>query len=216
MNFKNKRILITAGPTWVPIDNVRVISNIATGETGILLANSLVEKGARVTLVLGPASACCVDKRIRVVPFKFFDELKIILEQEFRKTQYDAVIHTAAVSDYRPKRIGEKKISSGLKSFNLSLRPTPKIIDAFREKQPQAFIVGFKFEPYATKAGLLKEANKLMRRSGIDIVVANTISHTGCYQAYLLGQRVTLALLPNKSALVRQLVNLLEAKLCRK
>ena len=57
MSLKNKRILITAGPTWVAIDSVRVISNIATGETGILLAKRLSLQGAKVTLALGPS--CC-------------------------------------------------------------------------------------------------------------------------------------------------------------
>ncbi len=54
MSLNGKRILITAGPTWVPIDNVRVISNIATGTTGVLLAWQTSAQGAKVTLVLGP------------------------------------------------------------------------------------------------------------------------------------------------------------------
>ena len=54
--LKNKKVLITAGPTWVPIDNVRVISNTATGETGILLSEKLKNLGAKVTLLLGPTN----------------------------------------------------------------------------------------------------------------------------------------------------------------
>jgi len=79
-----KSVLITAGPTWVAIDSVRVISNTATGETGTLLAERFAQQGAKVTLLLGPVSNCCLNKKIRVINFKFFDELrdKLIRELE--------------------------------------------------------------------------------------------------------------------------------------
>jgi phosphopantothenoylcysteine decarboxylase/phosphopantothenate--cysteine ligase len=78
----NKRILITAGPTWVPIDSVRVISNIATGETGILLAQEAVRRGFGVTLLLGPCDCCCIGQGFKVVRFRFFDELRQRLKEE--------------------------------------------------------------------------------------------------------------------------------------
>ena len=71
MVLKNKNILITAGPTWVPIDRVRVISNIATGKTGILLAKSANKLGAKVTLVLGPVGEVGLEKEINVKRFYF-------------------------------------------------------------------------------------------------------------------------------------------------
>lgn len=76
MNFKNRRILITAGPTWVPIDNVRVIGNIATGQTGILLSNKLRKLGAKVTLVLGPVTDKNIDKGVEIIQFTFSKNLR--------------------------------------------------------------------------------------------------------------------------------------------
>ena len=73
MNLRKLRVLITAGPTWVAIDNVRVISNIATGETGKILAEKLASMGAKVTLLIGPGDLCCLKKNIRLIRFKFFE-----------------------------------------------------------------------------------------------------------------------------------------------
>ena len=69
MGFKNKKILITAGPTWIAVDSVRVISNTASGETGQLLADRLAREGAKVTLVLGPVPNRLKNKKVKVIPF---------------------------------------------------------------------------------------------------------------------------------------------------
>ncbi|MBU2221207.1 MAG: phosphopantothenoylcysteine decarboxylase, partial [Candidatus Omnitrophica bacterium] len=69
MSLRNKRILITAGPTWIAIDKVRVISNTATGATGKLLANQFSNKGAKVTLLINAENKCCLNKKIRILPF---------------------------------------------------------------------------------------------------------------------------------------------------
>ena len=82
MDLKKKRVLITAGPTWVPVDSVRVISNTASGETGILLARQLRRIGAKPTLILGPGHDCCIDKNLNLKRFRFFDELKKIITRE--------------------------------------------------------------------------------------------------------------------------------------
>ncbi|MBU1870388.1 MAG: phosphopantothenoylcysteine decarboxylase, partial [Candidatus Omnitrophica bacterium] len=174
-NLKNKRILITAGPTWVAIDSVRVISNTATGETGILLAEEFSRLGAKVTLVLGPIGRICLSKNIRLINFRFFDELKDIIVKELRSHRYDAMIHSAAVSDYAPQKLYRTKIGSGLKKLALSLKSTPKIIDLIKQIRPDIFLVGFKFEPQSGKQRLIKEAKDLILSSGADLVVANTL-----------------------------------------
>ena len=84
MHLNGKRILITAGPTWVPIDSVRIISNVATGTTGVLLSREAVAKGAKVTLVIGPSCGYNLNKSIRIIHFRFFDELKNILKRELK------------------------------------------------------------------------------------------------------------------------------------
>jgi len=82
MSLKNKRILITAGPTWVSIDKVRVLSNTASGATGILLSQALAAKKSKVTLLLGPVGNFSVGKNIKLLRFKSFDELKKALVGE--------------------------------------------------------------------------------------------------------------------------------------
>ena len=96
INLSRKKVLITAGPTWVPVDKVRVIGNLATGETGIQLAEKFAAAGARVTLLLGPVQACCLDKRIRLLRYTFFDELAKVFTGELRSRKYD--IATSALN----------------------------------------------------------------------------------------------------------------------
>jgi phosphopantothenoylcysteine decarboxylase/phosphopantothenate--cysteine ligase len=208
MDLNKKRVLITAGPTWVPIDSVRVISNIATGETGILLAKELLRSGARPTLLLGPGQTCCLDEKINLKRFIFFDELKNMLVGELKSKKYDVVIHSAAVSDYRPRTRFRKKVGSGIKLLRLNLVPTPKIIELIKKIDPGIFLVGFKYEPRAEKDTLLTQAKKLLKLSGADLVVANTAKR-GRYQAYILGQEKVYARAASKKDLANKLIKTL-------
>jgi phosphopantothenoylcysteine decarboxylase/phosphopantothenate--cysteine ligase len=205
ISLKNKKVLITAGPTWVKIDSARVISNTATGSTGILLAEKLTRLGAKVTLLLGPVGASNLNKKIRVLRFQYFDELKALLEKELKTRKYDLAIHSAAVSDYKPKLIQKGKISSGLKKLKIRFKPTPKIINIFKKLQPRAFLVGFKFEPGASKPRLIKEAGELIVKTRADIVVANTLTK-GRYLAYLVAGNKVSRLIFSKKELAEKLI----------
>ncbi|MDI6758260.1 MAG: phosphopantothenoylcysteine decarboxylase [Candidatus Omnitrophota bacterium] len=221
--MRNKNVLITAGPTAVLIDRVRVISNIATGETGILLAQRLTNQGAKVTLLLGPAEAGDIDealpchktrrkhKRIRLIRFKFFDELKDKIIQELKTKKYDVVIHSAAVSDYRPLKASRQKIKSGIKHLILKLTPTVKIIDLIRKTSPDTFLVGFKFEPEADKELLIKEAHNLIRRSLLNLTVANSMQ--GKYKAYIVSKDTECGPFLNKPKMCDNLIKTIAANL---
>lgn len=215
MSLKNKRILITAGPTWVPIDNVRVISNIATGETGILLAKNLQNLGAKVTLLLGPTETCCLNKGIKLIRFKFFEELRNIIIKELKSKQYDIVIHSAAVSDYRPQVIFRSKVKSGLKYWKINLVPTPKIIDLIKKIDSSLFLVGFKFEPGAEKDVLLKKSKDLLRQAHADLVVANTIDNKNLYKAYIISQDMIYGPVSNRRDLTARLIKAIGDNLCQ-
>jgi len=185
MSLKNKKILITAGPTWVPIDTVRVISNVATGQTGILLAEELLSLSAKVTLLIGPVETCCLNKNIKLLRFRFFDELKDKIVQELKYKKYDIVIHSAAVSDYEPSKVYSGKIKSGIKNLRLSLVPAEKIIDLLKRIDNSIILVGFKFEPQAKKDMLIKMTKELIRAANLNLAVANTIDKNK-YRAYIL------------------------------
>ncbi|MEK6715423.1 MAG: phosphopantothenoylcysteine decarboxylase [Candidatus Omnitrophota bacterium] len=205
--LKNKKILITAGPTWIPIDSVRVISNIATGETGVLLAKGAAKKGAKVTLVLGPIpNAVSLRRPIKVIRFKFFDELKKIIISELKSHRYDAVIHSAAVSDFKPEKITSGKIISG-KIYNLKLLPLPKIIDDVRKLAPRAKLVMFKLEPKVSESILIKRARSTLAKVGADFAVANRINP---YRAHIIDRRgKILTTIKDKKLLAKNLLTFL-------
>ncbi|MFA5361888.1 MAG: phosphopantothenoylcysteine decarboxylase [Candidatus Omnitrophota bacterium] len=212
MDLRNKRVLITAGPTWVALDEARVISNTATGETGIVLAEKLRVQGARVTLVLGPTAIGLKDSKIRVVRFRFFDELKNIVVSELALRRYDVVIHASAVADYRPLKKRKNKIRSGLKVWNLALIPTVKIIDRIKKAAPQALLAGFKFEPRMGRKELVREAEKLAARSKAEIVVANTHNKNG-YEAFVVYKGKIRGPVFNKTKLAETLLNVLREEI---
>lgn len=185
MNFRKSNVLISAGPTWARIDAVRSIGNSASGETGFLLARECVRRGAKVTILLGPVCAKVeTDARVTVKRFTFFDELNRLLEREVRSGKYACVIHAAAVCDYLPARVSRAKIPSG-RAWNLQLVPAPKIIDRIKQWDPRVYLIGFKYEPECAEKRLTREARCLMKRSGADLVVANTVKH-GSYRASLV------------------------------
>ena len=157
------KVLVTCGPTWVPIDAVRVISNHSTGEMGRLIAASFKKARARVTLLEGPMS---------------FDEFAKKFKAACAK-KYDIVVHAAAVSDFKPKGAAKGKLSSG-KILNLCLVPTEKLINVVKRLAPDTFLVGFKLESTLSRA--VKEAGKLFTDAGCDLVVANAKAngYQGC------------------------------------
>jgi len=208
-NLKNKRILITAGPTWVPIDNVRVISNIATGVTGVLLAEKLQRLGAKVTLLMGPAGTRCLNKKIRLIRFKFFDELKNLIKRELKSNKYDIVIHSAAVSDFKPAQSIKGKINSG-RPYNLKLLPLPKVIRDIRILNPKAKLVMFKLEYGISDKALIERARKALVTYRADLVIANAIYPR--YKAFILDEKNVYSQVNSKKELVKKLINLLLKK----
>ncbi len=203
-SLKGKRVLITAGPTWAPIDDVRIISNTATGETGRLIAEKLVDTGAKITLLINSENSRCLNKKIKILKFRFFDQLKKNIINELSSGRYDIFIHSAAVSDYLPAKPVNGKISSDKNSLRLDLIPAPKIINRIKRADSGIFLVGFKYIPDAKKSALLSAAKKLMNISHCDIVVANTMGKNG-YQAYILN-RNNITPDYNKSGMVINLI----------
>ncbi|MBM3243813.1 MAG: phosphopantothenoylcysteine decarboxylase [Candidatus Omnitrophica bacterium] len=208
-SFKGKKIIITAGPTWVKIDSVRVISNTASGQTGTLLAERLSRLGARVTLLLGPVGKLSLSSKVKFLHFKLFEELYSLIKKELSSESYDFAIHSAAVSDYRLARIHRKKLDSGLKNLRLELKPTIKIINLFKKMQPQAKLVAFKFEPDTLKKQLELEAYRLIKSSGAKLIVANTTKNNG-YAAYIVSPEKTLGPFLNKGYLAKNLIKLMK------
>jgi phosphopantothenoylcysteine decarboxylase/phosphopantothenate--cysteine ligase len=171
--LKNKKILMTAGPTVEYIDPLRVITNQSSGKTGVLLASELISAGSKVTLVYGPG----VEK-----PPKGAKVIKVLTSKEMYETvkkqmkkKFDVMIMAAAVADYTPENPSKKKIKSTQNKIKISLKKVPKIIDQIKKFQKNIILVGFKAEVNLSKKDLIRVARKKLQESNADIIIANNI-----------------------------------------
>jgi len=171
--LKNKKVLITAGPTIEYIDPIRIITNQSSGKTGVLLASELISSGAKVTLVYGPGIEK-PPKGAKIIKISTSKEMFNVVKKEMNK-EFDIVIMAAAVSDYTPENTSKNKIKSTKNKIKISLKKTPKIIDQIKKYQKNVFLVGFKAEANLSKKELITLAKKKMNESSADMIVANDI-----------------------------------------
>jgi len=180
--MKKLRVLVTCGPTWTPIDDVRVISNVSSGEMGHLIAQAFKVNKAHVTVIEGQVTHALKDKNIKVIKFRFFDELASALKAELLKN-YDIIVHAAAVSDFKVRSVSKSKISSG-KDLNLKLIATPKLIKDIKRLSPDSLLVGFKLESNLNPKNIYNTVRSLFTVSACDLVVANSLKHG--YQGFIV------------------------------
>ena len=171
--LKNKKVLITAGPTIEYIDPIRVITNQSSGKTGILLASELISSGAKVTLVYGPGIEK-TPKGAKIIKISTSKEMFNVVKKEMSK-EFDIVIMAAAISDYTPENPSKNKIKSTKNKIKISLKKAPKIIDQIKKYQKNVFLVGFKAETNLSKNELITLSRKKMNESAADMIVANDI-----------------------------------------
>ncbi|MGK0363784.1 MAG: phosphopantothenoylcysteine decarboxylase/phosphopantothenate--cysteine ligase [Saprospiraceae bacterium] len=175
-DFKNKKVLITAGPTHEPIDPVRFIGNRSTGKMGVAIAEELAERGAQVELVLGPSILKPKHANINTVRVQTAQEMYEACTSFF--PQADAAIMSAAVADFRPKNAANQKIKKkpGQEEMTVVLEKTPDIAASLgKDKQDWQVLVGFALE---TNNGKEHAAGKL-RRKNLDFIVLNSLTDKG-------------------------------------
>ncbi|NHJ85284.1 MAG: bifunctional phosphopantothenoylcysteine decarboxylase/phosphopantothenate--cysteine ligase CoaBC [Asgard group archaeon] len=173
-DFKNKKIVVTAGPTRNWLDDVRFISNPSSGKMGIAIALEAASRGADVTLLLGPSTEKIPDIGIKIVNFESTDDIITAID---KIDSIDLFISAAAIGDYKTKK-QTGKISSKKEELIITLEPTQKIIDYVKKKFPKAQIIGFKAEVDLTKDELQKKAEKSLTDHNIEMVVANIVNRT--------------------------------------
>ncbi len=171
--LKNKKILMTAGPTIEYIDPVRVITNQSSGKSGVLLASELISAGAKVTLVYGPGIEE-PPKGAKVIKVFTTKEMNDVIKQKMKK-KFDVVIMAAAAADYTPENPSKKKIKSTQSKMKISLKKVPKIIDQIKKYQKNVILVGFKAEVNLSKKDLISIAKKKLQDSNADMIIANDI-----------------------------------------
>ena len=171
--LKNKKVLITAGPTIEYIDPVRVITNLSSGKTGVFLASELISAGAKVTFVYGPGEEK-PPKGAKIINVESSNDMHDAIRRELKK-KFDIVIMAAAIADYIPVKASKNKIKSSKSELRINLKKSPKIIDQIKKYQKSVFLVGFKAEANVSKNQLIKSAQKKLRDSSSDMIIANDI-----------------------------------------
>jgi phosphopantothenoylcysteine decarboxylase/phosphopantothenate--cysteine ligase len=166
------RVLITAGPTREYLDDVRYLSNPSTGAMGFACAGAAVRAGHRVTLITGP-SALPDPPGATVVRITSALEMRAAAMKAYR--QADAVIATAAVSDYRPARRAKGKMKKGPARIRLDLVRTPDILGEMGRSKGKRILIGFALE---TKDEIANAMGKLAAKK-LDHVVLDSPSAFG-------------------------------------
>lgn len=164
-DLKGLKVLVIAGATEEPIDDIRVVTNRSSGETGVELAKAAFERGADVELWMGRCSVP-MPMHIQTTRFASFRDLAELS----RRIKHDVVLFPAAVSDYTPSK-AKGKIPSDKDKLTIELVRNPKLIDKMRAK----VVIGFKAQAGVDDARLVDEALALIRRSQCTMVVANRV-----------------------------------------
>ncbi len=171
-DLEGKNVLITAGPTKEAIDPVRFISNHSTGTMGYALAKNAVRRGANVTLVTGPTS---IDKPmfVDVVEVTSADEMFDAVDKVF--DEQDIVIMSAAVADYKPKKVSKEKIKKSEKDVIIELEENKDILFEMSKRKKNQFLVGFAMET----ENMVENSRHKLEQKGLDLICANNLKTEG-------------------------------------
>ncbi len=165
---KGKTVLITAGRTEEPIDPVRYISNRSSGKTAAKLAEAFMDAGCEVRFVHGPMDG---DVPFGVIDVPIRTSAEMYDAVMSLAPTVDALVHCAAVADYRPKNVSTSKIKGSRNQLVLELEPNPNILrDSVKRKSPRQVVVGFGLETDDAQ----KNGAEKLSASGADFLVLNT------------------------------------------
>ena len=169
--LQGKRVLVTAGPTFEPIDAVRGITNSSSGKMGYAVARAALQAGAKVTLISGPVSlqSPSAARLIKVV-----SALEMLEAVKNEVTQADIFISVAAVADYRPTHVSKHKIKKTGGGLTLELTPNPDILEYVTSLPRPPFCVGFAAET----ENLEENASAKRLKKKLPLLVANLARDT--------------------------------------
>ena len=174
-DYKGKKIMITAGPTYEKIDPVRFIGNYSSGKMGYALARAAAERGAYVTLISGPVSLTMDHPGVNVVAVESAREMLEASQKAFEGC--DMAIMAAAVADYAPETIADKKIkreTTGIDCIRLVKNPDiAKTLGG--TKRPEQRVVGFALETNDAEANAMAK----LRLKQLDAIVLNSLTNPG-------------------------------------
>lgn len=173
--LRGKRVLVSAGPTWEPFDPVRFITNPSTGKMGYAIAAVAARRSAEVHLVSGPSPLCAPHG---VHCMKVTTALEMQDAILHRAAEMDAIIMSAAVSDYRPLVAAPQKIKKSVGEHHVELVKNPDILALLgksRQGSGRPVLVGFAAET----ENLIENATEKLINKNLDFIVANNLTQEG-------------------------------------
>ncbi|MFT4802623.1 MAG: phosphopantothenoylcysteine decarboxylase/phosphopantothenate--cysteine ligase [Flavobacteriaceae bacterium] len=171
--FKNKHILITAGPTYEAIDPVRFIGNHSSGKMGYAIAEVAASLGAQVTLISGPVSLKIKNEAINVIDVTSASEMFEATHRYFKNC--DIAILSAAVADFTPKEVALQKIKKKEETITIALNKTKDILASLGEIKSNKYLVGFALETQNE----LENAKTKLKKKNLDLIVLNSLNDKG-------------------------------------
>ncbi|WP_299117249.1 bifunctional phosphopantothenoylcysteine decarboxylase/phosphopantothenate--cysteine ligase CoaBC [uncultured Winogradskyella sp.] len=168
-----KRILITAGPTYEALDPVRFIGNHSSGKMGFEIAAAAANLGAEVVLVTGPTHQSISHSLVLVRSVVSAEDMYNEVHKHFSNS--DIAILSAAVADYRPKIVADKKIKKSDTTFSIELEKTKDILKSLGEIKKHQFLVGFALETNDE----LEHAKGKLKSKNLDLIVLNSLQDKG-------------------------------------
>jgi phosphopantothenoylcysteine decarboxylase/phosphopantothenate--cysteine ligase len=171
--LSGKKIVITAGPTYEPIDPVRFIGNHSSGKMGYALANAAAQQGADVILISGPTAGNITHPNVSVVAVTTAAQMLAACMDVYTNT--DALIMAAAVADFQPTEKAQQKIKKQAGIPSLSLAPTPDILSKLGEGKKNQILIGFALETQDA----LANAQKKLASKNLDAIVVNSLADDG-------------------------------------
>jgi len=214
---KNKSIdiLITSGGTSEPIDNVRLITNTSTGETGAILADHFIKKGYNVTY-LHSQNSNKPNLDCKRISFKTFSDLETSLKNEL-ESNYDVIIHAAAVSDYSVEKF-DGKMNSDQENVILHLHKNKKLVNEIRNwsSNKNIQIIAFKMTSTTNDEQKKKAIHKLFKNTSADLVIHNDTHEMNkiIHKFYVHNKNSQLSIAENKNDLAKHIeMNLKEINL---
>ena len=172
--FKGKKVLVTAGPTFESIDPVRFIGNHSSGKMGYRIAEELLSRGAHVILVSGPTKEELEHDNLTLIPIKTAIEMLKAVQLHWNICSYG--IFSAAVADYRPKSVADQKIKKNDDELSIELIKNPDILKwAGDTKSSDQLLVGFALET----SHLLENGKKKLAKKNLNLIVLNTLEDKG-------------------------------------
>ena len=173
-DFKGKKVVLTAGPTYEKIDPVRFIGNYSSGKMGLAIAEELAGRGAEVVLVCGPVNLKTCHPAIRRVDVESAAQMYEVTSKEFVNS--DVAVLSAAVADFTPKEKADHKIKRGKDDLLLELLPTKDIAaELGRIKTVSQLLIGFALETNDEEINALSK----MQRKNLDMIVLNSLNDKG-------------------------------------